>query len=172
MHVEVRPSIRVHVRPSIHRVAAAHVAVAVFASVHLALPDIPYIIAVTTTSAPLAREKAQADKSKGTASPRPPRDPHDLEFELEQRLQLRADIFKGKESKAAGAVATILGGKKEMGKDAPTKIDIEPPERECIPLGAALVSGGKEKEKETERTVRARARPRERSAQRPSRRSG
>ena len=142
---------------------AAHVvAVAAFASMQLAIPDIPvlplfsdipYKITITTTSAPLAREKAHADKDKGKGTtstfPPLPRDPHELEFELEQRLQLRADIFKGREGKASHTVATILGGKKdkEKGKGAPTKIDIELPEREWVPLGAALVSDGKEKEK-------------------------
>ena len=129
--------------------------------VQLALPDIPvlplfsdipYKITVTTTSAPLAREKAHADKDKGKGTtstfPPPPRDPHELEFELEQRLQLRADIFKGREGKASHTVATILGGKKEKEKGTSTKIDIELPEREWVPLGAALVSDGKEKEKE------------------------
>ena len=56
--------------------------------VQLALPDIPvlplfsdipYIITVTTTSAPLAREKASADKA---TFPPLPRDPHELEFEV------------------------------------------------------------------------------------------
>ncbi|KAM5536525.1 hypothetical protein V8D89_009802 [Ganoderma adspersum] len=118
--------------------------------VELALPDIPvlplfsdipYIITVTTTGAPIAREKASADK--GTTFPPLPRDPHDLEFELQQRLQLRADTFRGKEGKATSTVATILGGKKE--KRSQVAVGVELPEREWAPVDASLVASGKEK---------------------------
>ena len=70
-----------------------------------------------------------------------PRDPHDLEFELSQRLQLRADIFRGKEGKASSTVATILGGKKE--KRSQVAVGIELPEREWVPVNAPLVGDGK-----------------------------
>ena len=103
--------------------------------------DIPYIITVTTTGAPISSEKASADK--GTTFPPLPRDPHDLEFELQQRLQLRADIFRGKEGKASSTVATILGGKKE--KRYQVAVGIELPEREWVPANAPLVGDGKEK---------------------------
>nr|VWO99828.1 Structural maintenance of chromosomes protein [Ganoderma boninense] len=124
--------------------------------VELALPDIPvlplfsdipYTITVTTTGPPLAHEKADTDKGKGSFPPLP-RDPHELEFELQQRLQLRAGVFNGKEGRASSTVATILGGKKEKSKRAQVAVDVELPEREWAPAHASLVADDKEKGKE------------------------
>ncbi|PIL28281.1 hypothetical protein GSI_09569 [Ganoderma sinense ZZ0214-1] len=100
--------------------------------------DIPYIITITTTGPPVAREKASAEKS---SFPPLPRDPHELEFELQQKLQLRADIFKGSEGRASSTVATILGGKKE--KRAQIAVDIELPEREWTPVADEKEKEGK-----------------------------
>ncbi|KAI1791734.1 hypothetical protein LXA43DRAFT_888775 [Ganoderma leucocontextum] len=119
-----------------------------YAKVHveLALPDIPvlplfsdipYTITVTTTSAPLSREKANADKA---IYPPVPHDPHEIEFDLHQKLLFRAQDYKGK---ASTSVATILGGKKEKRPQA--VVDVSLPEKEWAPFNSTLggASGGK-----------------------------
>ncbi|KAM5542507.1 hypothetical protein V8D89_003966 [Ganoderma adspersum] len=105
--------------------------------VELALPniqslplfsDIPYLITVTTTTAPISHGKAHSGEKEREIFPPVPRDPHEIEFELHRLVKFTAKIVPGL---ASEDVATVLGGKSEKRPQVPVAIDF--PARQWVP---------------------------------------
>ncbi|RPD67563.1 hypothetical protein L226DRAFT_499814 [Lentinus tigrinus ALCF2SS1-7] len=105
--------------------------------VELSLPDIPvlplfsaipYTVYVETTTAPQTR--AKAGESSKPIFPPVPASPHQIDFRLRRRLQVRADIH-GNISTAD--IATFLGGKEKERDKA--FIESHVPEKEWVPFG-------------------------------------
>ncbi|KAI0691288.1 hypothetical protein C8T65DRAFT_670562 [Cerioporus squamosus] len=104
--------------------------------VELSLPDIPvlplfsaipYIVHVETTTPP--QTYAKAGESSKPIFPPVPTSPHEINFKLRRRLQMRAEI---QGSISTADVVTILGGKEKERKRIPIECDI--PEKKWVPL--------------------------------------
>ncbi|PIL37728.1 hypothetical protein GSI_01422 [Ganoderma sinense ZZ0214-1] len=102
--------------------------------VELALPniqslplfsDIPYVITVTTTTAPLSHSKAHEHTGEKEIFPPVPHDPHEIEFELHRLVKFSAKIMPGL---ASEDVATFLGGKSEKRPQVQVAVDFPAPQ--------------------------------------------
>ncbi|PIL37725.1 hypothetical protein GSI_01419 [Ganoderma sinense ZZ0214-1] len=86
--------------------------------------DIPYIINVTTTTAPLSHGKAHEHAGEKEIFPPVPRDPHEIEFELHRLVKFSAKITPGR---ASEDIATFFGGKSEKRPQIQVAVDLPAP---------------------------------------------
>ncbi|TFK85458.1 hypothetical protein K466DRAFT_601153 [Polyporus arcularius HHB13444] len=93
--------------------------------------DIPFTIRVTTTTAPLARSKADASPSDKPVFPPVPVVPDGVQFVLERKVKLRANVFTDKSSRDA---AVFLGKRKSgIRGGCAGPIETEPAVKEWVP---------------------------------------
>ncbi|KAI0684386.1 hypothetical protein C8Q76DRAFT_788686 [Earliella scabrosa] len=116
--------------------------------------DIPYTITVRTTSAPIARSKAEAHPPDKPFFPPVPASAHDVEFTVQRDVRIRAQYMVGS---ASETVAHFLGGKAKQGGTSKSyarpPVDVEVPQRVWLSLDAngEPVVEGEEKGKEKQR---------------------